>query len=206
MSTIFDEFHRFDISDDAFIAGPARLLSAGITIDMPDTISDIVNMSTFDAETGWNDLGATKTGAGISRNFTEQVYDIDQSYTNIRARPTGWTMAVQTALAEMTLERIAFAWEGGGITTNTSPTPDERKLGLGAPRRYTERRLAVLHVRDNDKLRAHIFRKCLISPQETTLQFAKEGDQQTLPMRFAAYPDISILSEAERFGYILDQV
>lgn len=203
MSTLFDAFQRFDISDDAFIAGPARLLWAGITVADPDEIGDVVNMSNFDPQTGWNDLGATKTGAAVTRNFTEQTYTIDQSFTDIRSRPTSWEMALQTALAEMTLERIQFAWEGGPITTNAGP--NERKLGLGAPRKYTQRKLAVIHIRDNDKVRMFFLRKTNISPQETSLQWQREGDQQTLPMRFRAFADSSSV-ESERFGYILDQV
>lgn len=206
MSSVFDQFHRFDISDDAFVAGPARLLWAGITVADPTAMSDVLNMSNFNPSTGWNDLGATKTGAAVTRNHTEQTYTIDQSFTDIRSRPTSWEMAVQTALAEMTLERIQFAWEGGAITTNTAPTPDERKLGLGAPRKYTPRKFIVAHIRDNDKIRMYFLRKTQMAPQETSVQHQREGDQQTLPMRFRAFADTSIIDEKERFGYILDQV
>lgn len=206
MSTLFDQFHRVNVDDDSFIHGAARLMTASMTQIFPDDIADMISLSSFDAQVGWSDLGATKTGVAISRNFTEEAFDVDQIQGDIRTRPTGWEMAIQTALAEVTLERLSFAWEGGTVTTNTGPTPDEKNMGLGEARKYTQRRMAILHVRENDKIRAFVFRKCNLSAQETTLQYAKTGEQQTIPMRFRAFADTSVADSKARFGMVFDQV
>src|SRR5690606_1082494 len=104
----------------------------------------------------------------ISRNNTEETYDVDQINGDIDSAPTGWTMSVSTALADMSLETIDFAWQGGEITTDTAPTPDERHLPLGNPTSYERRRIAVLHQRANGKIRAYVFRRAQRAPQEST--------------------------------------
>ena len=100
------DFHRVSVNDDNFIRGAARLLWAGTTISFPVTIADVINVSTYDPMTGWNDLGATKTGITITVNNTEETFDVDQIYADIDSRPTGWECTVATALAEMTVQRL----------------------------------------------------------------------------------------------------
>src|ERR1043166_5677117 len=100
------DFHRTAINDDNFIRGAARLMWAGSTVSFPTTIGSIINLSTYDAATGWNDLGATKTGITVTHNNTEEEFDVDQILTVIDTRPVTYEQAVSTQLAEMTLERL----------------------------------------------------------------------------------------------------
>lgn len=196
------DFHRTSINDDNFIRGAARLLWAGITIAFPTAVSDIINLSTFDAQTGWNDLGATKTGITVTHNNTEETFDVDQILGDIDTRPVSYEQSVSTALAEMTLERIQVAWEGGPISTSGG----FRTMGVGEPPVYLKRRLAVLFQKANGKLRAHVFRQVTKSPQESALAFNKTGEQQTLPVRFRALADTSISDVYTRTQVIFDQV
>src|SRR4051812_7077644 len=107
------DFFRTNVAgDDSFIRGAARVLWAGSTVSFPSKIADVINMSTYDAMTGWNELGATKTGVQISVNNTEETFDVDQIVGDIDTRPVSWEVSVTTALAEMTLDRLALAWEG----------------------------------------------------------------------------------------------
>src|SRR6185436_3768785 len=186
------DFHRVSINDDNFIRGAARILWAGTTIAFPVTIADVINVSTYDPMTGWNDLGATKTGITITVNNTEETFDVDQIYSDIDARPTSWECSVSTALAEMTLAKLQLAWEGGSIVTVTSGGQNESQLGIGAPTTYTRRRLAVLFQKQNNKIRAYVFRKVQRTPQESAITYAKTGEQQAVPMRFKAFADLSI--------------
>jgi hypothetical protein len=196
------DFHRTSITDDNFIRGAARLLWAGLTIAFPTAVSDIINLSTFDAQTGWNDLGATKTGITVTHNNTEETFDVDQILGDIDTRPVSYEQSVTTALAEMTLERIQVAWEGGPISTSGG----FRSMGVGEPPTYVKRRLAVLFQKANGKLRAHVFRQVTKSPQESALAFNKTGEQQTLPVRFRALADTSISDVYTRTQVIFDQV
>ncbi len=196
------DFHRLTINDETQIRGAARVMWAGTTISVPTTISDMINLSTYDAATGWNDLGATKTGVQVIRNNTEETIDVDQILTDIDSFPSGWTMSVQTNLAEMNLEKLQIAWQGGAVTT----TATEKKMTVGAPIFYIRRRLSVLYQRPSGKIRAHVFRLVNRSPQESALMFNKTGEQQSVPVRFEAFPDLSVSVAEDRYGILIDQL
>ena len=196
------DFFRTNIGDDTFIRGAARLMWAGTTISFPSSIADIVNLSTYDAGTGWNDLGATKTGITITRNNTEETFDVDQILTDIDSRPVSYSQTIATALAEVSLERLQVAWEAGAIATVSAT---ERSMGVGEPTRYIKRRLAVLFLKDNNLIRAHVFRKAQKSPQESALAFNKTGEQQSIPVLFNAFAVTSIADVYTRTQVIFDQ-
>lgn len=204
MSTNID-FHRANVNDENFIRGAARLMWAGATIGNPTTIAGIINMSTYNPMTNWNDLGATKTGITISVNNTEESFDVDQVMGDLRVLPTNWECSVQTQLAEMSLERLAVAWEGSQVTTDTAVTPNEKEMGFGQPLFYTERKLAVLFQRPNGRIRAFIFRRVVRAAVESSVVFAKTGEQQTVPVRFRALADLSVADPYKRFFIVRDQ-
>lgn len=195
------DFHRVQINDDNFIRGAARFLWAGITVAFPSEISSIIDTSVYNAQTGWNDLGATKTGVTITVNNTEESFDVDQIYGDIDSRPTGWTCEVSTALAEMSLKHLALAWEGSApvVTAGVHTT-----MGVGNPLTYTRRRLAVLFQKDNGNIRAYVFRKTQRTPAEAAVLYAKTGEQQTVPVRFKALADTSIADQLARYFVIFD--
>jgi hypothetical protein len=200
------DFHRTFVNDESFIRGAARLLWAGTTITFPVKLGDVINLSTYDAITGWNDLGATKTGIQITVNNAEETFDVDQIFGDIDSRPTNWEVSVGTALAEMTVERLQIAWEGSTVLTDIVPEPDEKEVGFGLPDSYTQRRLAVLFKRPNDKIRGYLFRKVQRTPQESTVTHAKTGEQISVPVRFRCLPDLSISDVKKRMFIIRDQV
>lgn len=195
------DFHRVAVNDDNFIRGAARIMWAGTTVSFPTAISSIINLSTYDKQTGWNDLGATKTGITVTVNNTEETFDVDQIYGDLDSRPTGWECTVATALAEMTLTHLALAWEG----STPGVVGSETQMGVGNPLRYTRRRLAVLFQKDNDKIRAYIFRKVQRTPQESAVAYSKTGEQQSVPVRFRALADTSIADQLQRYFMIYDQ-
>jgi len=196
------DFFRTGITDDNFIRGAARLLVAGTTIAFPTTVGDIINLSTYDAMSGWSDVGATKTGITITRNNTEETFDVDQILGDIDSRPVSYEQTVATALAEVTLENFQLAWEGGPISTSGS----FRSMGVGEPATYTRKRLAVIFQKANGKLRAHVFRKAQKSAQESAIPYNKTGEQQSIPMTFRALADTSISDVNTRTQVIFDQV
>ena len=200
------DFHRVSVNDESFIRGAARLLWAGTTITFPTKIGDVINLSTYDAMTNWNDLGATKTGITITVNNTEETFDVDQIYGDIATEPTDWEVTVASQLAEMTLERLALAWEGSAVTTASEDGISTKTMSVGNPRSYTQRRLAVLFQRPNGKIRAYIFRKALRMPQESAVNHSKTGEQISIPVRFKALPDLSINDQYARIFVIKDQV
>jgi hypothetical protein len=194
-------FHRFDVNDDNFIRGAARLLLAAITQAFPTSIGDIINVSTYDAQTGWSDAGATKTGITIARNNTEETFDIDQELSDIDSRPTGYDVTVATSLEQVDLEHLQIAWEAGTIATVGS----ERQMGIGTPSVYVKRRVAVVFQKANNKLRAFVFRKAQKSPVESSIVFNKTGEQQSVAVVWRALPDPSVAVVTDRIAMIFDQ-
>lgn len=200
------DFHRVNPLDDAsFIRGPARILWCGITISMPANIGAVINMSTYDPMTNWNDLGATKNGIQITYNNTEDNFDVDQIISDLKTIPSGWEMSVRTEFAEANLDRLQFSWEGYPITTDALDGGTTKVAYFGAPLNYTQRRLAVLFQRPSGKVRAFIFRIVQKSPTESSLTYAKTGEQQTIPMSFKCFPDLSVSDPLQRFVVVRDQ-
>jgi hypothetical protein len=197
-------FYITDLTDDwATLKGAARILTNDINSSVPEKISDIIDLVDFDAINGWKDLGVTKGGVTISRNHTEESLSVDQVFGDIYSDPTSWTIEVQTALAEMTLEHLRFAWEGSEIFTNSS---GERVLGYGQSENYTKRRLAVFYRSPKTKkIRAYIFYITQISPTESSIVFNKEGDQMTIPIVIKAFPDTDVVDPKAKFGFVLEQ-
>jgi hypothetical protein len=196
------DFYPTAINDDTFIRGPARLMWAGTTIAFPTTIGDIINLSTFAAQTGWNDLGATKTGITITHNNTEEEFDVDQILGIIDVRPVTYEQGVNTALAEASLARMQVAWQAGTITTSGG----EEQMGVGEPTVYVKRRLAVLHQKADGKIRAHVFRLVTNAAAESSLSFNKTGEQQQINVSFRALADTSISDVNLRTQVIFNQV
>lgn len=196
------DFFSTAINDNTFIRGAARLMWAGTTVNVPTTIGDIINLSTYAAQSGWNDLGATKTGVTVVRNNTEEVFDVDQILGNIDTRPVDWEQTVTTALAEASLQRMQIAWEGGSISTGGG----EETMGVGNPLTYTKRRLAVLILKADGKIRAHVYRLVTRGAVESSAVFNKTGDQVTFPVQFRALADTSVSDVNTRVGVVINQV
>jgi hypothetical protein len=210
------DFHRTNVTDTSFIRGAARLLIAPATQAFPTKIDDVIDLgdpvgppivpATYDSQTGWVDLGATKTGIQITINNAEETFDIDQSLADIASQPTSWECSVGTQLAEFTPEKMQIAWEGSQITTDATPTTgSEKEIGFGQPTSYTQRLLAVLFQRPDGKIRGYFFRKVQRMPQESSITHSKTGEQISIPVRFKALPDITVDDIYKRFFIIRDQ-
>lgn len=157
----------------------------------------------YDPLNGWIDLGATKNGIQIVRNNSETAWDVDQVNADIRTFPTSWEQSVRTSLSEATLANFAYTWDTLQPTMNA--TTGEETLLLGAPTSYAVRRLAVLFMKADGKIRAHFFRRVSHTPQESSVNFQKNSEQVTLPVAFKCLADDSSNSIDDRFGFILNQ-
>lgn len=213
------DFHRTSVNDTSFIRGAARLLIAPVSQAFPTKIGDVIVLasgaSQYNPQSGWTDLGATKTGIQITINNAEENFDVDQVMGDIASQPTGWECSVGTQLAEFTPEKMQIAWEGSAISVYASGAlggdPAEKEIGFGQPTSYTQRRLAVLFQRPVQStgaaglIRGYFFRKVQRMPQESSITHAKTGEQISIPVRFRAIADTSISDITKRFFIIRDQ-
>lgn len=163
-------------------------------------------LTLYDAQPGWNDLGATKNGIAIAINNAEETFDIDQQLGIIGSQPSSWTVTVSTSLAESTPERMQVAWMGSQISVDNTPISGaEKQIGFGAPNYYIQRRLAVLYQRPSGLIRAYFFRITQRSPAESTLAHNKTGDQQSIPIAFNVLADNNVSDVLSQFFIIRDQ-
>lgn len=202
------DFFSSNTNPEAVNRGAGRLMYASMSTVFPTQIGDVINVSTYAAQAanGWFDLGSTKGGVQIIFNNSEDSIDVDQINADIFTIPNGTTMAVATNLAETTLDRFAFAWEGDTVSVNAGPTIPEKMTGFGPFESYTMRRL-VVGARNpfSGKLRIFAFRKSARAPQESSVSFDKAGAQQQIPVRFNILPDTSVSSVRSRYGTAFDQ-
>lgn len=207
MSPIPD-FYPTAINDESFVRGPGRVLYANLSMPAPTQIANVINLSTYAAMSGWTDVGATKGGVQITFNNSEETFDVDQILSEIASLPTSSEMAVQTQLAQSTLDWLSFAWEGDTVTTNASANGGpEKNTGFGPFESYTQRRLAVAFRRPTSgKLRLHFFHKAQRAPQESAVTYNKTGEQQSVPMRWRILPDTSLATIKQRFSLTFDQI
>ena len=202
------DFFSNNTTPEAVNRGAGRLMYASMSTTFPTAISAVINLSTYAAQTGggWFDLGSTKGGIQISFNNSEESIDVDQINSDIDTYVTGAEMSVSTTLAETTLDRLAFAWEGDAVTINAVPTTPEKNTAFGPFEDYTQRRLAVgARNTKSGKLRLFVFRKANRAPQDSQIEFNKAGEQQTIPVRFNILPDTSIATVRARYGVAFDQ-
>lgn len=166
----------------------------------------------YDAVGGWaaGDLGATKGGITITRNNSEETFDVDQIQADIMSLPTAWEMTVAASVAQADIDMIQYLWEGGTITLDA--TTGERTLPLGTPQVYRQRRLVVLFQRQSfdggvtaGLIRMYAFRITQRSPQDSSIVHNKTGDQVSIPFTWRALADTNVTDPYARFGSIIDQ-
>jgi hypothetical protein len=197
-------------ADWALTRGAARLLVAPEDQAFPDEINDVILTASggtqYDPVADWEDLGATLGGITISTNHAEETLGVDQILADIESFPTNWEATVSTQLSENILEHFQLAWEGSAISTNATPSPDERSMGFGQPTEYTRRRLAVAFKNNDDLIRLFVFRRVQLQPIESQIAFNKTGEQQVIPVQFKALADSTVDEVDERFFTVFEQV
>lgn len=199
----------FVVDQAKLVKGAGRLMYAADSVTKPAEIGDVIDTTTFLAQTGWFDLGATREGIQIVVNNTESGFDVDQVNGLLLTTPDNWEVSVTTNLAEVTLENMVIAWEGATITTDTGMTPNERETGFVGATSYTERRLAVLFKKPasaGGTLTGYFFHRAVRAPQEGTLNFQKGGDAQVIPVRFNILADTTETDTNFAFFRVRDQI
>jgi hypothetical protein len=188
------------------VRGAARLLIAPSTQAKPTKLSDVIDLTTYAAKTGWTDLGFTVNGIQINVNNTESAFDVDQVQGPIGAAPTGWEANVVTQLAETTLDHLIIAWEGAAKTVDSTVTPNEEETGFAGASSYTERRGAVMFQRPDLTIVGFLFHRWVRAPQQGTLDFQKAGNAQTIPIQFNCLADATEADPRKQFFRVRAQV
>lgn len=197
----------FVVDQTKLVKGAARIMYADSTQAKPDEIADVIDPTTYAAQTGWNDLGATREGIQITVNNTESGYDVDQVAGLLMTAPDNWECSVTTNLAQITLPNLVIAWEGATVAAGSNPS--EMVTGFAGATSYTERRLAVIFKKpasaSPQALLAFFFWRAVRAPQEGVLNFQKGGDAMTIPVRFNILADATQTDPLTQFFAVHEQ-
>lgn len=112
----------YKVNSGNIIGGPGRLVWAPFSTTAPTTISDVMDLATFDLKAPWKDLGATSEGVESSRGFDTEDFEVDQVKGPVDSEITSWTHGISTQLAENTVENRQLALIGGPIVETPPAT------------------------------------------------------------------------------------
>jgi len=199
----------FVVDQTKLVKGAGRIMYAADSQAKPTKIGDVINTTTYAAQSGWSDLGATREGIQITVNNTESGFDVDQVAGLLLTTPENWECSVTTNLAEVTLENMVIAWEGATVTVDNGVTPSEKETGFAGATSYTERRLAVLFKKPASSapqaLVGYFFHRAVRAPQEGTLNFQKGGDAMVIPVRWNILADATETDPLKAFFIVREQ-
>jgi hypothetical protein len=205
------------VTKNNILRGPARVLYYSSTITgtgnasiiEPTSISDIITLGTIDGEAaeGWTDFGAVDGAVTHQRELTTEEDVVENVNAAIRSYPISVKDIIIANFAENSFENLQVAWELAGITTNETPTPNERVIPLSVPVDITARAVAFLYAKPDGKLRCHIFWDMTLGGVASGMAYAKTP-KALIPVQFNAYPVLTITdSNGEpTLGKILEQI
>lgn len=132
----------------------------------------------------WTDLGGTKDGVNLTVQQKFANLDVDQIVDLVDQRVTSRGFIVETHAAELTLENLKLAMNGGTVTTLAQVktfTPDVTNNSTLA--NYSA--LIIDGQAPNGKARRIIVRKALVT-KDVSFSY-KAGDQSVYTLSFEAH-------------------
>jgi hypothetical protein len=126
----------YKVNSKNIVGGPGRLVWAPYGTTAPASISEVMDLASFELKAPWKDLGATNEGIETSRGFETEDFEVDQVKGPVDSEVTSWEHSIETQLAENTVENRQLALIGGPIvetpaTTGTATTTTTA-LAIGA--------------------------------------------------------------------------
>lgn len=108
-----DSFYKFNKAD--IQGGAGRLIVGDDTTLRPESIEDVMDLTTFELKEGFRDLGATTEGIARTRGYESEDVEIDQSTTPIDSTVSSWENTLATTLMETGIQNRQLANIGGAI-------------------------------------------------------------------------------------------
>ncbi|MCC2483728.1 hypothetical protein LKM01_18040 [Bacillus pacificus] len=110
----------FKVNANNIVGGAGRLITAPYGVKLPDKISEVMSLETYDLTAPWKDLGATQEGITVSRSYEEEGTEVDQVQGEVETSITKWEHTLATLLAENTIENRQLTLIGSKIV-ETAP-------------------------------------------------------------------------------------
>jgi len=113
------EFWNQGTEEANIVGGPARILvAARATQAYPELISDVINLSTYAAQSGWTDLGHSSTPFAQTSGFDTTEWESQQAGI-INIQVGNWNRTITVSLMESRNDKVMeVVHEAGGQTAN----------------------------------------------------------------------------------------
>jgi len=145
-------------------------------------------------DAAWIPVGYTDQGSQFDYQIQTAEVKVEEELDPIAVEPTGRTMTLRLALAELTAKNIERAYNGGVFTPGTSGAPGTYE----PPDLGQETRIMLGYESEDSTVRA-IFRRCINVANISTM-FKRAPQKAVLPVEFRLE---RIAGTAKPFHFIL---
>jgi len=195
--TTTSDFWTRGVDRDNVLGGPARVLVSDHSVtSYPETIGDVLDLSTYDPATNWYDLGHTSEPFNIRDGFDTTEW-VSQQLGIINVQVGNWNRTITVTLMETDRDKVLYvAHEADGRTTNAD---GDEVVYFWDKSDVTEWRVAALHLIEGQSDRVNIvmdvFPRCKRSGADAETAWDR-GNPQTASLEMVPFPDEDVPYDA----------
>ncbi len=196
MATVAD-FWTAGVDDTEVVGGPARILASKRSLTTyPELISDVLNLTTYAAQTSWFDLGHTTEPFTSSDGFDATDWESQQAGI-INSQVGNWNRTIAVTLMQTKTDDVMdLAHETAQRTTNAEG--DEVEYFQDAAD-VTEYRVVAINLDSRfdagANLTMDVFPRCKRTGADSETAWGR-GDPQTHTLEMKPLPDVGVPNDA----------
>ncbi|MCX5522197.1 hypothetical protein OG342_04850 [Streptomyces bobili] len=176
------------------IQGPATIYKGAFGATEPADTA----VNTTPAASAWTDLGGTQDGVKLSVDQTYSELEVDQITLRVGSRLTKQDFAIETSLAEATLENLSISLNGGTAASGAGYKSYDPDVSSSATQ---PNYFAIIMDGYGPGGTRRIIGRRMLNTESSELAYTK--DKQTLiPVKFAGH----YVSSSIKPFHIVDQV
>lgn len=186
-------FWNNGVNEAQVLGGPARVLVSRRSLTTyPELISDVLNLTTYNPQTNWLDVGHTSEAFNMTDGF-ETTEWMSQQAGRINVQVGSWNRTISVTLMQTLNNTVMdIAHEADGRTTNADG--DTVEYFWDKPE-VTEWRVAALHLVEGASAGSNIvmdvFPFCKRSGADSETAWDR-GNPQTASLEMTPLPDESV--------------
>ncbi|WP_455920100.1 hypothetical protein [Priestia megaterium] len=195
------------VNSKNFVGGPGRLIVGDMSMDAPQKISDVMDLTDpYGLKEGWKDLGATTDGISISRGWETEDFEVDQVMGAADTDVSSFDHGLETQLAENTIENRQLALAGGSIIETPATVGTGQVLGgdLAAGARIVTLSSADAAFKTGGWLRLGTSELIKISNVNGTTVHLETGVSKAYTTTDQVYPVTELPSKRIGYGTVTD--
>jgi hypothetical protein len=191
------DFYTRGVNDDNVLGGPVRIIVAQKSLtSYPEQISDVLDLSTYDPQTNWHDLGHTSEPFESSHGFDTTEWE-SQQLGVIDVQVGKWNRQFTVSLMEADNDYVRdLALEAYGRTTNADGDEVEYYWDQSDVTRW---RVAALYLEEDgtagENIVMDVFPNAKLSGDDVTLAWDR-NNPQAISVTMRPFPDGDVPNKA----------